>query len=81
MIVVGLIGGEITLSTPLIPRRALTLQGSYVGNLKDLSDLMALVATGKVPPIPTQVRPLEDANAALDALRAGKVVGRVVLKP
>jgi D-arabinose 1-dehydrogenase-like Zn-dependent alcohol dehydrogenase len=81
VIVVGLIGGEITLSTPLIPQRALTLQGSYVGNLKDLSDLMALVAAGKVPPIPTQVRPLEEANAALDALRAGKVVGRVVLKP
>jgi D-arabinose 1-dehydrogenase-like Zn-dependent alcohol dehydrogenase len=81
VIVVGLMGGEITLSTPLIPQRALTLQGSYVGNLEELEELMALVATGKVPRVPTQERPLEDANAALEALRAGKVVGRIVLKP
>ncbi len=81
VIVVGLMGGEITLSTPLIPQRALTLQGSYVGTLKELEELMALVATGRVPRVPTTERPLDDANAALNELRAGNVVGRIVLKP
>jgi propanol-preferring alcohol dehydrogenase len=81
VIVVGLMGGEVTISTPLIPQRALTLQGSYVGNLNELEELMALVATGKVPRVPSTIRPLDDANAALDELRAGKVVGRIILKP
>jgi len=34
-----------------------------------------------VPPVPLKTRPLEDANAALTDLKAGKVVGRVVLTP
>jgi propanol-preferring alcohol dehydrogenase len=31
--------------------------------------------------VPLHERPLEDANAALNELKAGKVVGRVVLTP
>jgi len=59
----------------------MTLQGSYVGNLEELRELMALVATGKVPRVPAIERPLDDADAALNALKAGKVVGRIILKP
>lgn len=81
VVIVGLIGGEITLSVPLFPQRALIVQGSYVGNLDELTELMALVAKGGVARIPTQVRPLDQAQASLDDLRAGAVVGRIVLKP
>lgn len=81
VIVVGLMGGEVTVPTPTIPQRAMTLQGSYVGNLEELRELMALVATGKVPRVPAIERPLDDADAALNALKAGKVVGRIILKP
>ena len=42
---------------------------------------VALVHAGKVPPIPTTPRPLAEANAAVDDLAAGRVVGRYVLKP
>ena len=79
LIIVGLFGGGIHLSLPLIPQRALTIQGSYVGNLPELKKLMALVRQKKVPPIPIRERPLDYAATALEELRAGKVVGRTVL--
>ena len=34
-----------------------------------------------LPPVPVATRPLDDVNAVLNDLRAGKVVGRVVLTP
>ena len=72
---------EKTVPTPTIPQRAMTLQGSYVGNLDELRELMALVAKGNVPRVPLIERPLDDADAALNELRSGKVVGRIILKP
>ncbi|HLI10726.1 MAG TPA: alcohol dehydrogenase [Alphaproteobacteria bacterium] len=78
-ILVGLFGGDITLPLPLLPQRALTLQGSYVGSLSELRELLDLVRRQRIPPIPIHERPLEHANAALEELRAGKVVGRTVL--
>jgi propanol-preferring alcohol dehydrogenase len=80
LIVVGLFGGAITLSLPLLPQRALTLQGSYVGSLGELQELLALVRRCKIPSIPIHERPLREANIALDALRGGTVVGRTVLR-
>ena len=79
LIIVGLFGGGIHLSLPLVPQRALTIQGSYVGNLDELKQLMALVRQKKVRPIPIRTKPLEYAATALEELRAGKVVGRTVL--
>jgi len=81
LIIVGLFGGDITLPLPSIPQRELTLQGSYVGSLAELTELLALVRQLKVPPIPIRTRPLEDASAALEDLKAGRVVGRTVLTP
>jgi D-arabinose 1-dehydrogenase-like Zn-dependent alcohol dehydrogenase len=78
---VGLFGGDITLSLPLIPIRAMTIQGSYVGSLQELKDLMVLVARTKADRIPITTRPLADANAALEDLRAGHTIGRSVLVP
>ncbi|HUB97634.1 MAG TPA: alcohol dehydrogenase [Stellaceae bacterium] len=80
-VIVGLFGGDITLALPLLPIRALTIQGSFVGSLAEFKELMALVAAGAVPKVPLTERPLDDAEAALRDLRAGKIVGRAVLKP
>jgi propanol-preferring alcohol dehydrogenase len=81
LIVVGLYGGDITVPLPFFPMRAITLQGSYVGSLTEMAELLALVRRVGLPPIPVATRPLAEVNAALDDLRAGKVVGRVVLTP
>jgi alcohol dehydrogenase, propanol-preferring len=81
IVVVGLFGGDITVSTPFFPMRAMTIQGSYVGSLPEMKELLELVGRTGVPSVPLHERPLEEANAALNDLKAGKVVGRVVLTP
>lgn len=79
LIQVGLFGGELTVALPTMATRALTVQGSYVGNPKELRELVALAQGGMVAPIPIELMPLDEANSALMRLRAGKVTGRVVL--
>jgi propanol-preferring alcohol dehydrogenase len=41
--------------------------------------MMALAKSGKIPAVPIHERPLSAAQASLDDLRQGKIVGRVVL--
>jgi D-arabinose 1-dehydrogenase-like Zn-dependent alcohol dehydrogenase len=80
-VIVGLFGGDVTLSLPLLPMRALTVEGSYVGSLAEFRELLDLVIAGKVPPVPLDLRPLDHAQRALDDLKAGRVLGRAVLTP
>jgi alcohol dehydrogenase, propanol-preferring len=78
---VGLYGGAQAISTVLFPFKMMTIEGSYVGTLDDLRELLALGQSGKVPPIPIETRPAEEASAALSDLKSGgKVQGRVVLQ-
>jgi D-arabinose 1-dehydrogenase-like Zn-dependent alcohol dehydrogenase len=79
--IVGLFGGAITLPVPWFPLRDIGIEGSYVGSPADMAGLMALVRAGRIAPIPLEGRPLEDAQRSLDDLRAGRIVGRVVLEP
>ncbi len=80
-VIVGLYGGDLTVSLPPIPMRALTIQGSYVGSIPEMAELMELVRRTGLPDVPVTTRPLEDVNAVHNELRAGKIVGRVVLTP
>lgn len=81
LVTVGLYGGAYALPLVLLPLAIHSIKGSYVGTLEDLHQVIDLAKAGKVPPIPVEVRPLDEANAALDDLRAGKIMGRVVLQP
>jgi D-arabinose 1-dehydrogenase-like Zn-dependent alcohol dehydrogenase len=80
-VVVGLIGGSFSLPIPMFPLRALTIMGSYVGSPAEAAEMLALVKAGKVAPIPVEMRPLAETSRSLDDLRAGRVVGRVVITP
>jgi D-arabinose 1-dehydrogenase-like Zn-dependent alcohol dehydrogenase len=80
-IIVGLFGGDLTLSLPLIPMRALTIQGSYVGSVPETAELMELVRRTGLPPVPVATMPLSEVNGVMQQLRAGKVNGRLVLTP
>lgn len=79
LVIVGLYGGALSMPIPFLPMNARIIQGSYVGTLADMNELMALVRDGKIAPIDIQERPLSDAQAALADLKAGKVRGRQVL--
>ncbi|WP_321953867.1 alcohol dehydrogenase [Paraburkholderia bannensis] len=81
VVVVGLMGGDITLSLPIIPMRPLKIEGSYVGTLPELRELVALMRAGKMQPSAVTQRPLGEVNEALEALAQGKVMGRQVLVP
>jgi alcohol dehydrogenase, propanol-preferring len=80
-IIVGLFGGDMTVSLPPIPMRALTIQGSYVGSVPETAELMALVRRSGLPDVPVATKPLDQVNAVMHDLRAGKIIGRVVLRP
>ena len=80
LIQVGLFGGEMNLPLPLMAMRALTIQGSYVGNPKELRELVALAQTGSLEALPVTIVPQNQADSALMRLRDGKVTGRLVLK-
>ncbi|HEX5325277.1 MAG TPA: zinc-binding dehydrogenase, partial [Acetobacteraceae bacterium] len=80
LVQVGLFGGELTLPLPLMAIRALTVQGSYVGNPKELRELVKLAQDGALPPLPVATVPQSQANDALMRLRDGKVTGRLVLR-
>lgn len=81
LVIVGLFGGTFSMPLPMFPLLAQTVQGSYVGRLDEMDELMAVVRSGALPAIPVQQRPAsaEAATAAIDALRRGEVTGRTVL--
>lgn len=80
LILVGLYGGEIPVSLVATIQRALTIQGSHLGSVAELNTVIALAREGKLRPIPIQKRPLSEVSRALDELKAGVILGRVVLE-
>jgi alcohol dehydrogenase/propanol-preferring alcohol dehydrogenase len=81
LVVVGLFGGGAPWALPLIPIKAITIQGSYVGNLRETQELIDLVREKGIAPIPVTTRLLSQADASLKDLQQGKLVGRAVLVP
>jgi len=78
-VVVGLYGGDFTMPSAWLPQKYLSVHGSYVGNVNQLRDLIELVRSGKVKPLPVTSRPLSEASQTLEDLKEGKTTGRVVL--
>jgi len=79
VVVTGLLGGSFTTAVAMFPIKAMAIEGTLTGTLAQARELIALAQAGKVAPIPIRERPMRDAQAALDDMRAGRVVGRVVL--
>jgi alcohol dehydrogenase, propanol-preferring len=80
LILVGLYGGEIPLSLVATIQRALTIQGSHLGTIDEMKQVVALAREAKLQPIPIQKRPLSEVSRTLDQLKAGAIVGRVVVE-
>ncbi|HLS33094.1 MAG TPA: zinc-binding dehydrogenase, partial [Brevibacterium sp.] len=78
---VGLFGGSAQVSTALLPLKAVSVIGNYVGSLADLRTLVAMAQTQDLPQVPIIERPLTLANTtdSLEALVAGTATGRTVL--
>ncbi len=81
LVQIGLFGGHIDLPTPSQALRAITYQGTYVGNLRELQELIQLVRDTKMPPVPTTCMHFSKAFTALLDLEKGKAIGRQILTP
>ena len=79
-VVVGLYGGELPLSTVPLAQRAITVQGSYVGSLSELKEVVAMARKGQIKPIPTALCTPEEISGVLDRLKTGQVLGRVIAR-
>jgi D-arabinose 1-dehydrogenase-like Zn-dependent alcohol dehydrogenase len=79
VVITGLIGGTYTTPIAMFPLRVFTIEGTMTGTLNEAYEMMALAKSGKIPAVPIHERPLSAAQASLDDLRQGKIVGRVVL--
>lgn len=78
LIVVGLFGGGTHLSIPLLPMRNLRVIGSYVGSLAEFRDLLELLRSRPVDPVPVKGRPISEINEIFQDIQQGNVAGRVV---
>jgi alcohol dehydrogenase len=79
VVVTGLLGGAFTTPAAMFGLKAMTIEGTLTGTLAEAREVIALARDGKLKPLPIRERPLAEAQSALDDLRAGRVLGRVVL--
>jgi D-arabinose 1-dehydrogenase-like Zn-dependent alcohol dehydrogenase len=80
IVVSGLMGGNFSLPMVQWIYKRMTIEGFMVGTLAEAHELMALARAGKIKPTPMKEEPMGDVQKWIDELRAGKVVGRIVLK-
>lgn len=79
IVVSGLMGGQFSLPMVQWIYKRMTVEGFMVGTLEETKELLALARAGKVKPTPMKEEPMQDAQKWIDQLRAGKVVGRIML--
>src|ERR1700760_4534348 len=80
IVVSGLMGGNFSLPMVQWVYKRMTIEGFMVGTLAEGHELMALARAGKIRPPPMREEPMADVQKWIDALRAGQVVGRIMLK-
>lgn len=78
---VGLFGGSLPLSLVTMPLKSLTIQGVYTGSYKDMIELIGLAKKRAISPMISRRYSLDDANSALEDLKARKIIGRAVINP
>jgi alcohol dehydrogenase, propanol-preferring len=79
LVLVGVGGGEYPLSLAGMIFRPRTILGSITGSRQDLREVIALAQSGKLAPLPITRMAKHEANRALDLLKEGQVIGRLVL--
>src|SRR3954462_3966413 len=80
IVVSGLMGGNFSLPMVQWVYKRMTIEGFMVGTLAEAHELMALARAGKIKAPPMKEEPMADVQKWIDQLRAGRVVGRIVLK-
>jgi propanol-preferring alcohol dehydrogenase len=79
VVITGLLGGGWSTAVAMFSLKAMAVEGIQTGTLAEARELIDLVRAKNILPPPIAERPLNAASATLDDLRAGKIVGRLVL--
>jgi D-arabinose 1-dehydrogenase-like Zn-dependent alcohol dehydrogenase len=66
---------------PMFAFTGCQIMGSVTGSPAEMKEMMDLVTGGKVTPVPIIKRKLDEADATLQELRKGLIMGRAVLVP
>ncbi len=72
-------GGNFSLPMVQWIYKRMTIEGFMTGTLAEARELMALARAGKVKAVPMQEKPMGETQKWIEELRAGKVVGRIML--
>src|SRR3990170_4393001 len=81
LVIVGLFGGTFSMPLPMFAFTGCQIMGSVTGSPAEMKEMMDLVTGGKVTPVPIIKRKLDEADATLQELRKGLIMGRAVLVP
>jgi len=79
MIVVGYTPDQLPMPGKQLAQNELEVIGTRAGRRQDLIDALNLMATGQLKSIVRYRYPLEQVNEALEHLRSGSAIGRIVL--
>jgi len=80
LVVYGGTGGpEVTLDVRALYLNWLSIRGTTMGSARDFAACMRMVEQGSWSPVIDSVRPLPDAEAAHDRVKAGEHFGKLVL--
>lgn len=79
IVVSGLIGGNFNLPMVQWIYKRMSIEGFMTCTLAEAKELMAMARAGKIAPTPMREEPMTDVQKWIDELRAGRVVGRVML--
>ncbi|WP_321908076.1 alcohol dehydrogenase [Burkholderia cepacia] len=74
----GLHGGEAAIPLPPMVQRSISLVGSFVGTLAELTETVSLAKAGKLAAMPIRTRAASEINTAFNDLDEGHVLGRTV---
>lgn len=80
IVVSGLMGGKFSLPMVQWIYKRITVEGFMTGTLAEARELMELARAGRIGPVPMNEQPMADAQKWIDQLRAGNVLGRIVLR-
>ena len=80
IVVSGLMGGNFSLPMVQWIYKRMTIEGFMTSTLAEARELMNLAGSGQIKPTPMKEEPMSDVQKWMEELRAGKVVGRIVLK-
>lgn len=80
LVLVGVGGGDYQLSLAGLIFRPRSIIGTITGSRQELREVIALAQSGQFEPPPVTRMPKACANEALDRLKEGKVIGRLVLE-